>query len=80
MTASAILSIISALLGIIRYFVGYAQQRQWIDAGAAEAVLKGLQDADVAISAANKARQDVRSDIARNPAGLRDDDDFRRTD
>jgi hypothetical protein len=79
-TASTIISIISAVLALARWLVGYAEQKKWMEAGAAEATLKGLQDADAAIAAANQARADVRDNIARNPDGLRDDDGFRRPD
>jgi hypothetical protein len=79
-TASTILSIISAVLALARWLVGYAEQKKWMEAGAAEATLKGLQDADAAIAAANQARADVRDNIARNPDSLREDDDFKRPD
>lgn len=80
MTASTILSIISAVFAVARWLIGYAEQQKWMAAGAAEAALKGLQEADAAISTANKAREDVRDNIARNPERLRDDDSFRRPD
>lgn len=80
MTASTILSILSAVLAVARWLVGYAEQKKWMEAGAAEAALKGLQEADAAISTANKARADMRDDLTRNPDKLRDDDDFRRPD
>lgn len=79
-TASTILSIISAVFAVARWLIGYAEQQKWMAAGAAEAALKGLQEADAAISTANKAREDVRDNIARNPERLRDDDSFRRPD
>jgi hypothetical protein len=49
-------------------------------AGAAEAALRGLKDADVAISTAQNAREAVRSELTRDPAKLRDDDEFKRSD
>jgi hypothetical protein len=79
-TASTIISIISAVLALARWLVGYAEQRKWMEAGAAEATLKGLQDADAAIAAANQARADVRDNIARNPDSLRAEDEFKRPD
>jgi hypothetical protein len=79
-TASTILSIISAVLALARWLVGYAEQKKWMEAGAAEATLKGLQDADAAIAAANQARADVRDNIARNPDSLRAEDEFKRPD
>ena len=80
MTASTILSIISAAFAIARWLIGYAEQQKWMAAGAAEAALKGLQEADAAISTANKAREAVRSELTRDPSKLRDDDEFRRPD
>jgi hypothetical protein len=79
-TASTILSIISAAFAVARFLIGYAEQQKWMAAGAAEAALKGLQEADAAIAAANQARADMRDIIARNPDKLRDDDEFRRPD
>ena len=80
MTASAIVSIISAVLAIARFLVEYAQQKKWMEAGAAAAAMKGLQDADNAIAKANAARAAVRDDAVRHPERLRDDDGFRRPD
>jgi hypothetical protein len=79
-TASTIISIISAVLALARWLVGYAEQKKWMEAGAAEATLKGLQDADAAIAAANQARADVRDNLARNPDSLRAEDEFKRPD
>ena len=81
MTASTILSIISAAFAVARWLISYADQQKWMAAGAAEAALKGLQEADAAISTANKARADMHDANTRDPAGvLRDDDGFRRPD
>ena len=80
MTASTILSILSAVFTVARWLISYADQQKWMAAGAAEAALKGLKEADEAISTANKAREAVRSELNRNPASLRDDDEFRRPD
>jgi len=79
-TASAIVSIISAVLAIARFLLEYAQQKKWMEAGAAAAAMKGLQDADNAIAKANAARAAVRDDAVRHPERLRDDDGFRRPD
>lgn len=79
MTVASIISILSAVLAIVKFFVEYAQQQKWIDAGTAQATLKGLQDADDATQRAAKARELVRLNNARDPSGiLRDDDGFRR--
>jgi hypothetical protein len=79
-TASTILSIISAVFTVARWLISYADQQKWMAAGAAEAALKGIQEADAAISTANKARADMRDAITRNPDKLRDDDGFQRPD
>lgn len=79
MTAAAVISIISAVLAIARYFVDYAQRQMWIDQGTAAVVLKALQDSDDAISRAQNARALVRASNTRDPASvLRDDDGFKR--
>jgi hypothetical protein len=79
-TASTILSIISAVFTVAKWLIGYAEKQKWMAAGAAEAALKGLQEADAAIAVANKARADMRDTLTRNPDSLRDDDSFRRPD
>lgn len=80
MTASTILSILSAVFTVAKWLVGYAEKQKWMAAGAAEAALKGLKEADEAISTANQAREAVRNELNRNPAGLRDDDGYKRSD
>lgn len=80
MTASTILSILSAVFTVAKWLVGYAEKQKWMAAGAAEAALKGLREADAAIATANKARADMRDDLTRHPERLRDDDSFRRPD
>jgi hypothetical protein len=80
MTASTILTLISAAFTVARWLIGYAEKQQWMAAGAAEAALRGLKDADVAISTAQNAREAVRSELTRDPAKLRDDDEFKRSD
>ncbi len=80
MTVSAAISILSAVLAIARFLVEYFEKQKWIEAGAAESALKGLQQADAAIAAANKARADVRDTLTRNPERVRDDDGFQRPD
>gem|GEM_PF-5815006 len=80
MTASTILSIISAVFTVAKWLIGYAEKQKWMAAGAAEAALKGLQEADAAIAVANKARADMRDTLTRNPERLRDDDGFKRPD
>jgi hypothetical protein len=79
-SAGTILSIISAVLAIARFFVSYAEQQKWMEAGAAQAALQGIQEADNAIAKAKAARQAVRDKLAREPDSLRDDDGFQRKD
>ena len=78
MTASAIIGVVSALLSIVKLIADYAVSRKWMDAGTAQAIAKGLQDANDAIARANAARDLVRADIARDPSGVMRDDGFRR--
>ena len=81
MTASTIISLLSAVFAVAKWLVGYAEKQKWMAAGAAEAALKGIQDADAAINAANQARADMHDTNTRDPASvLRDDDGFRRPD
>ena len=81
MTASTIITLISAVLALARFLVGWAEKQKWMEAGAAAATLKGLQDADEAINSANKARADMHDTNTRDPASiLRDDDGFKRPD
>lgn len=67
MTASAIIGVVSALMSIIKLIAEYAVSRKWMDAGTAQAIAKGLTDANDAIARANAARDLVRADIARDP-------------
>lgn len=78
MSASAIIGLVSALLSIVKLIAEYAVSKKWMDAGTAQAVAKGLQDANDAIARANAARELVRSDLARNPDSILSDDGFRR--
>lgn len=78
---STILSIISASLAILRWFVNYSQQQKWIQQGEADVILAALQNADENIKNAKQARQVVRDNANRNPSSvLQDDDGFQRTD
>jgi hypothetical protein len=78
-TASTIISIISAVLALAKFLVGYAQQQEWMERGAADEVLKSLKESDDAIARAQSARQSARTTSLRDPAGvLRDDDGFKR--
>lgn len=78
MSASAIIGLVSALLSIVKLIAEYAVSKKWMDAGTAQAVAKGLQDANDAIARASAARELVRSNLARNPDSILSDDGFRR--
>lgn len=81
MSVTTIIGLISAVLAIARSLIQWAEQNKWIEAGAAQAALAGLREADDAIFKARQARQDVRANNARDPDGvLRDDDGFKRKD
>lgn len=81
MSASAVLSIISAVFALARMLVSYADQQKWMEQGAAEVILKSLKESDDAILRAKNAREAVRVGAQRDPASvLRDDDGFRRSD
>jgi hypothetical protein len=80
-TASTIITLLSAVFAVAKWLVGYLDKQKWMEAGAAEAALKGIQDADAAINAANKARADMHDINTRDPASvLRDDDGYKRPD
>jgi hypothetical protein len=61
------LSILKFVLGVASALAEYAKNKQLIDAGAAQAVLKGVQDADEAISRANAARTGKLQDADTDP-------------
>lgn len=74
------LKIISLLLSLVKIFVTWAEQKKWMEAGEAEAVKRGLEETNVVIDKARKAREEVRSDLARNPDNVMRDDEFTRKD
>ena len=76
----SIASAVAAFFKVILALLNWRNREDDREAGAAEAVIKGNQQADAAISTANQAREDVRSELNRNPASLRDDDGYRRSD
>jgi hypothetical protein len=65
------LSLLKLLIGLAGNLAEYVRQKKLMDAGAAEATLKGLRDADDAIRRAADARA--------HPVGLSDDPDNRDT-
>jgi hypothetical protein len=76
----SIASAVAAFFKVILAFIGWQNREADRQAGAAEAVLKGNQEADAAIAAANKARADMHDTLIHNPDRLRDDDPDRRPD
>ena len=56
------IALIRALLSIASSLTAFAQQRQLIDAGAAQATLQGIRDADANMQAAKAMRDRVRTD------------------
>jgi uncharacterized membrane protein len=76
----AIISAVAAFFNAIRALIGLQNRQADRDAGAAEAVVNGNKQADETISEANDAREDVRSELARDPDRLRDEDEFSRPD
>ena len=80
MSVTTVLSIVSGLIGIAKWFINYSEQKRWIEAGEAQAIRKGLEDADQVIKDANQARQTVRDQHMRDPDSIMRDDDFKRPD
>ena len=56
------LTLIKALLSIASSLAQYAQQRQLLEAGRAQAILGGIREAEDAIDRARAARAGVRHD------------------
>lgn len=77
---ATIVSIISASLSILRWFVNYSQQQKWIAQGEADTLLKILQSADENVKIAKQARQAVRDQLKRDPSSILSDDGFQRDD
>jgi hypothetical protein len=76
----SIASAVAAFFKLVLAFIGWQNREADRRAGAAEAILKGNQEADAAIAAANKARADVHDILTHDPSRLRDDDPDRRPD
>lgn len=80
MSLATILSIVSGLIGIAKWFINFVEQKRWMEAGEARAVLKGLEDAEEVIRTAREARQAVRDQLTRDPGSVMSDDEFKRPD
>ncbi len=74
------LALITALVKVVGALANWMHDQKMIDAGTNAAIVKGMQDADDAISRAKKARDLVRADIARDGDSRVRDDGFRRPD
>lgn len=74
------IAILAAVLAIARALADWMHDKQLIDAGTNNAVVVGIKNAQDAIARAQKARELVRSTIARDPSSVLDDDGFKRTD
>jgi hypothetical protein len=61
------LSILKLLLSITATLAEYVKNRQLMDAGAAEVILKGVADANEAVSRANAARAGKLPDVNTDP-------------
>jgi hypothetical protein len=79
-SVSTIISIISASLALLRWFVNYSQQQKWLEQGEADTILKVLQNADENVKKAKQARQAVRDQLKRDPSSILQDDGFQRRD
>ena len=80
MSLATILSIVSGLIGIAKWFITYSEQQRWMTAGEAQAIRKGLEDAEQIIKQAREARQAVRDQHTRDPDSVMRDDQFKRPD
>ncbi len=80
MSLTTILSIVSALLAIAKWFVSYSEQQKWIEIGALRATQKGLEDCEQTIKEARAARKAVRDEHVRDPDSIMRDDKYQRPD
>ena len=80
MSLATILSIVSTVIGLLKWFVSYSEQKKWIEIGESRAILKGLEDCEQVIKDARQARQAVRDQHIRDPDSIMRDDKFKRPD
>ena len=80
MSLATILSIVSGVIGLLKWFVSYTEQQKWIEIGESRAILKGLEDCEQVIKDAREARQTVRDEHIRDPGSIMRDDQFKRPD
>jgi hypothetical protein len=74
------LALLKAVLVLAGALLSWMTQRRFLEAGRAEAIAAALTDALDEITRANAARTSLRDDVRRDPASLRGDDGFRRSD
>ncbi len=80
MSLATILSIVSALLGIAKWFISYSEQQKWIEIGESRAILKGFEDCEQVIKDARATRQAVRDEHLRDPDSIMRHDQHERPD
>jgi hypothetical protein len=76
----SIASAVAAFFKVILALLNWRNREDDREAGAAEAVIKGNEQADETIAVVNAAREDVRSELASDPSKLRAEDEFSRPD
>lgn len=72
------LALIVGLVKLLGAFTSWLHDRQMMSAGQAEQVASELKGQADALSKALAAREAVRSDLARNPGRVSDNDGFKR--
>lgn len=72
------IGLLKVLLTLVDRIFTYVQERKLINAGEAQAFARQMEDVNGRVQRAQKARQDVRDNLARNPDSLHDDDGYRR--
>ena len=80
MSFATILSVVSGIIGLLKWFVSYSEQQKWIEIGESRALLKGLEDCEKVISEARAARKAVRDEHRHDPDSIMRDDKYQRPD
>lgn len=80
MNAAAVFTLVTNVIALIRWFIEWAQKRQWIAEGEALAMQAGLDHADASIELARTVRAKQRADIAADPAIIMQHDKHERSD
>jgi hypothetical protein len=74
------LSIVGAILSLTNSLIGYLRERKLIEGAVAEVLLENAKDSLEVIDRANKAREAVRADAARDPDSVMRPDEHTRKD